>query len=180
MNNELPFKVKGIYIDLDCLTVGKEYDVVEVDDGFYKVKNDSGEFKWYYNNRFEIVETPPKDKQEFSIGDKVIVNKISDDYVSHADKHVKVGDIATVVEVKDGGNYNLCITNPNWIHGWWFYKTDVSFVDSRLDYHLLSYQEVIQAILDGKDVEIQYTDGTWNAVITKVQAIPTYLVRITT
>ena len=167
MNNEILFKVKCIYTVTAYLTVGKEYDVVEVDGGFYKVKNDSGEFKWYYNNRFEILdrESNPNDKQEFSVGDKVVVNKISDDYVSFADKNVKVGDVATVVEVKDDyGKYNLCITNPNWERSWWFSKADVSFVDSRLYYRPLSHQEVIQAILDDKDVEIQYTDGTWNAV----------------
>ena len=166
MNNEILFKVKCIYTVTAYLTVGKEYDVVEVDGrGFYKIKNDNGEFKWYYNNRFEIVETPPKDKQEFSVGDKVVVNKISDNYVSFADKNVKVGDVATVVEVKDGyGKYNLCITNPNWKNNWWFSKDDVSFVDSRLDYHLLSHQEVIQAVIDGKELEIQYTDGTWDSM----------------
>ena len=127
MTNELPFKVKCIYIDNDCLTVGKEYDVVEVDDGFYKVKNDSGEFWWYYNNRFEVIETPPKDKQEFSIGDKVVVNKISDGYVSHADKNVKVGDTATVTIIANFA-YELCLSNPNWERGWWFSKDDVSLV----------------------------------------------------
>ena len=97
MNNEMinkpPFKVKCIYIDNDCLTVGKEYNVVEVDEGFYKVKNDSGEFWWYCNSRFKIIETPPKDKQEFSVGDKVVINKISDDFVSDFDDNVKVGSI---------------------------------------------------------------------------------------
>ena len=75
MTNTLPFKVKCTYIDNDCLTVGKEYSVVEVDDGFYEVKNDSGEFWWYHNNRFETLdrESNPKDKQEFSVGDKVYV-----------------------------------------------------------------------------------------------------------
>ena len=96
MNNEILFKVKCTYIDNDCLTVGKEYNVVEVDEGFYKVKNDSGEFWWYHNGRFEIVETPPKDKQEFSVGDKVMINKISDDFVSDVGDSVKVGDITTV------------------------------------------------------------------------------------
>ena len=76
MNNEILFKVKCIYTVTAYLTVGKEYDVVEVDGGFYKVKNDNGEFKWYYNNRFEILdrESNPKDKQEFSVGDKVYYN----------------------------------------------------------------------------------------------------------
>ena len=48
MNNKTtntpPFKVKCTYTVTAYLTVGKEYDVVEVDEGFYKVKNDSGEF----------------------------------------------------------------------------------------------------------------------------------------
>lgn len=152
MNNEMinkpPFKVKCTYIDNDCLTVGKEYNVVEVDEGFYKVKNDSGEFWWYHNGRFEIVETPPKDKQEFSVGDKVVINKISDWYVSSADKNVKVGDIATVTLITSCCEYDVCLTNPNWEYGWWFSKSDVSLaVDNRLDYHLLSPQEVVQAAL---------------------------------
>ena len=163
MNNEILFKVKCIYTVTLYLTVGKEYDVVEVDGGFYKIKNDNGEFKWYYNNRFEILdrESNPKDKQEFSVGDKVVVNKISDDYVPLKDKNVKEGDIATVIKVI---GRDLKLSNANWKNNWWFSKDDVSFVDSRLDYHLLSHQEVIQAILDDKDMEIQYIDGTWNTV----------------
>ena len=145
MNNEMtntpPFKVKCTYIDNDCLTVDKEYDVAEVDEGFYEVKNDNGKLQWYYDSRFEIVETPqfkakcidndcanltigkeydavkadcgfykvkndsgwtqwycgsrfeivetPKDKQEFSVGDKVY----------------KYGetDVKTVLEVFENG-----------------------------------------------------------------------------
>ena len=162
--NTPPFKVKCIYIDNDCLTVGKEYDVVEVDDGFYKVKNDSGEFWWYYNNRFEIVETPPKDKQEFSVGDKVVVNKISDDYVSDVDGDVKVGDVATVTMVWDCAKYDVKLSNPNWERSWWFSKDDVSLADNSSNYNLLSHQEVIQATIDGKELEIQYTDGTWDSM----------------
>ena len=171
MNNEILFKVKCIYIDNDCLTVGKEYNVVEVDEGFYKVKNDSGEFWWYYNNRFEIIETPLKDKQEFSVGDKVVVNKISDDYVSDVDGDVKVGDVATVTTISDFV-YDLYLSNPNWKRDWWFSKDDVSLVadnnpldDKSQDYHLLSPQEVVQATLDGKELEIQYTDGTWHGML---------------
>ena len=166
MNNEMinkpPFKVKCIYIDNDCLTVGKEYNVVEIDEGFYKVKNDSGVFWWYCNSRFEIVETPPKDKQEFSVGDKVVVNKISDDYVSCADKNVKVGDIATVTMIWICGKYDVRLTNPNWRNSQWFSKSDVSLA---VDDNLLSPQEVVQATLDGKELEIQYTDGTWDSML---------------
>ena len=40
---------------------------------------------------------------------------------------------------------------------------DVSFVegDNSLDYPLLSHQEVVQAYLDGKELEMQYKTGTW-------------------
>ena len=160
MINKPPFKVKCIYIDNDCLTVGKEYNVVEVDEGFYKVKNDSGEFWWYCDNRFQIVETPPKDKQEFSVGDKVVINKISDWYVSSADKNVKVGDIATVTLIASGGDYDVRLTNPNWECGWWFSKSDVSLANGTL-----SPQEVVQAVIDGKELEMQYKTGKWGNVI---------------
>ena len=172
MNNKTtntpPFKVKCIYTVTTYLTVGKEYDVVEDDWGFYKIKNDNGKFKWYHNSRFEILdrESNPKDKQEFSLGDKVVVNKISDDYVSDVDGDVKVGDVATVMMVWDSAKYDVKLSNPNWERSWWFSKDDVSFVDgdNLVSYHPLSHQEVIQAILDGKDVEIQYTDGTWDSM----------------
>ena len=154
MNNEMinkpPFKVKCIYIDNDCLTVGKEYNVVEVDEGFYKVKNDSGEFWRYCNSRFQIVETPPKDKQEFSVGDNVVVNKILHDYISCTDKNVKVGNVATVENIS-GPDVEL--SNQNWRNTWWFSKADVSLVtdnnpldDNSLDYHPLSHQEIISEL----------------------------------
>ena len=158
MSIELPFKVKCIDIESKGLTVGEEYVVIEVDDGFYKVRND-----WRYcNNRFEIVETPLKDKQEFSVGDEVMINKVPDGYVSLADNNVKVGDVAKVIKVSD---CYLEISNHNWRNAWWFSKDDVSFVDSRLDYHLLSPQEVVQATLDGKEMEMQYKTGKWADVI---------------
>ena len=163
MNNEMinkpPFKVKCIDNDCANLTIGKEYDVVEVDEGFYKVKNDSGEFWWYCNSRFQIVETP-KDKQEFSVGDKVVINKISDDFVSDNDENVKVGDVATVTYIDNFGVYDVRLTNPNWRNAWWFSKSDVSLANGTL-----SPQEVVQATLDGKELEIQYTDGTWDSML---------------
>ena len=170
MNNEMinkpPFKVKCIDNDCANLTIGKEYDVVKADGGFYKVKNDSGRTQWYYDSRFEIVETPPKDKQEFSVGDKVVINKISDWYVSSADKNVKVGDIATVTLIASGGNYDVRLTNPNWECGWWFSKSDVSLANGTL-----SHQEVIQAVIDGKELEIQYTDGTWHRMLSTITTL---------
>ena len=170
MNNEMinkpPFKVKCICIESRHLTAGKEYDVVEVEEGFYKVKNDSGVTRWYYNSRFEIVETPPKDKQEFSVGDMVTINKISDDFVSGADKNVKVGDIATVTLIASGGDYDVRLTNPNWECGWWFSKDDVSLANGTL-----SPQEVVQATLDGKELEIQHTDGTWDSMLPRATTL---------
>ena len=165
MINKPPFKVKCIDNESPYLTVGKEYDVVEVDEGFYKVKNDNGKTQWYCDSRFEIVETPLKDKQELSVGDKVVINKISDDFVSDVDDNVKVGDIATVTMIENYGGYDIRLENPNWEQGWWFSKADVSFVDNSLDYHLLSPQEVVQAVIDGKEVEVQHKTGTWVSVI---------------
>ena len=181
MNNEMinkpPFKVKCIDNGCANLTIGKEYNVVEVDEGFYKVKNDIGRTQWYYD-RFQIVETPPKDKQEFSVGDKVVIDKVSDWYVSSADKNVKVGDIATVTLIASGGNYDVRLTNPNWECGWWFSKSDVSLVadnnpldDKSRDYHILSHQEVVQATLDGKELEVQYTDGTWDSMLPRATTL---------
>ena len=169
MNNEMTntplFKVKCIVNDCANLTIGKEYDAVKADEGFYKVKNDNGKLQWYYDSRFEIVETP-KDKQKFSVGDKVVVNKISDDYVSCADKNVKVGDIATVTLIASGGDYDVRLTNPNWECGWWFSKYDVSLANGTL-----SPQEVVQATLDGKELEIQYTDGTWDSMLPRATTL---------
>ena len=170
--NTPPFRVKCVDNDLARLTIGEKYDVIRANGGFYKVRNDCGITRWYYDSRFETVdrESNPKDKQEFSIGDKVVVNKISDGYVSHADKNVKVGDTATVTIIANFA-YELCLSNPNWESGWWFSKDDVSLVadnnpldDNSLDYHLLSHQEAVQAVVDGKELEIQYADGTWNSM----------------
>ena len=170
MNIKLPFRVKCVNTEIRYLTVGEEYVVIEVDDCFYRVRNDFGIKSWYCDNRFEIVETP-KDKQEFSVGDKVVINKISDDYVSDVDDSVKVGDIATVTIVDGWGEYDVRLTNPNWKRSWLFSKADVSLVadnnpldDKSRDYHPLTHQEVIQAIIDGKELEIQYTDGTWDSM----------------
>ncbi len=52
--NKPPFKVKCIDIESPYLTVGKEYDVADGIDGFYKVKNDSGRTQWYRSGRFQI------------------------------------------------------------------------------------------------------------------------------
>lgn len=168
MNNEilnkLPFKVKCIDNDYAHLTIGKEYNAVEDDCDFYAVTNDDGKLEYYVQERFEIVETPTKGEHKFSVGDKVEINKISDNYVAFKDENVKVGDTATVVKVS---RYDVELSNPNWKNAWWFYKNDVSLVvdNNPLGENLLSHQEVIQAVIDGKEVEIQYTDGTWARVL---------------
>ncbi|MGD4514694.1 hypothetical protein QT738_22520, partial [Xanthomonas citri pv. citri] len=177
MTNKSPFKVKCVIEPSSgTLTEGRVYEVVSVEQGvdknYYKVVNNNGKFHWYYDSRFEMVETPLKNKQEFSVGDKVVINEISDDFVSSNDESVKVGDVATVTFIENNGDYDIRLTNPNWKNAWWFSKADVSLVadnnplnDKSQDYHILSHQEVVQAVLDGKELEIQYTDGTWNAVL---------------
>ena len=142
MNNEIIFKVKCIDNDCANLTIGKEYDAVKADCGFYKVKNDSGWTQWYCNSRFQIVETPPKDKQEFSVGDMVTINKISDDFVSDVDDSVKVGDIATVTMIESRGKYDVRLTNPNWERGWWFSKSDCCLSSSPLGMFLKDFTPV--------------------------------------
>ena len=164
MNNEIPFKVKCIDIESHYLTVGKEYDVIEVNDSFYKVRNDSGRTRWYHHTRFEIIETPIKDKQELSVGDKVVINKISDDFVSSNDKNVKVGDVATVSMIESCSEHYVWLTNPNWKNDWWFSRNDLSLADNSSNYNPLTHQEVIQAVVDCKELEIQYTDGTWDSM----------------
>lgn len=162
MTNKPPFKVKCID-GSSGLTLGKEYDVVGVEVYFYTIENDNGALQSYFQERFEIVETPIKDKQEFSVGDKVVINKISSCIVINHDKNVKVGDIATVVRVENG---SIEVSNQKWLKDWWFYKTEVSFLDNLMDYHILSHQEVLQALIDGKELEIQYKTGKWANVIT--------------
>ena len=78
--NTPPFKVKCIDDDFATLTIGKEYNVVDNDGRFYQVKNDNDTLECCFQERFQIVETP-KDKQEFYVGDKVVINKISDGYM---------------------------------------------------------------------------------------------------
>ena len=116
MNNELPFKVKCIITPSSgTLTEGVEYEVISieclVDDNYYEIVNDNGDSRWYFASRFEIVETPPKGKQEFSVGDKVVINKVSSSVISNHDRNVKAGDIATVVRV---GNNDIEVSNKKW------------------------------------------------------------------
>lgn len=170
MNNEIAnkqlFKVKCIN-GVSGLTLGKEYYVFGVEFDFYTIENDRGVLESYFQERFEIVETLIKDKQEFSVGDKVVVNKISDDFVSDNDDNVKVGDVATITKVDNKYEYNIRLENPNWEYGWWFSKSDLSLAEKLSDCHLLSHQEVVRAILDGKELEMQYKTGKWVNVVPK-------------
>ena len=45
----------------------------------------------------------------------MVVNKISDDFVSDNDDNVKVGDVATITKVDNKYEYNVRLENPNWI-----------------------------------------------------------------
>ena len=167
MNNELPFKVRCIDASFNSrLTEGKEYEVKHITyeycEEYYQVHNNDGVLEFCFSKRFEIVKTP-KVGHKFSVGDKVVINNISDDFVSSNDKNVKVGDVATVVRVNNGKGYNTKLSNPNWKRGWWFSRNDLSLVEGE---NPLTHQEVIQAILDGKEVEIQYADGTWHSFST--------------
>ena len=81
MNNELPFKVKCVDATYHSrLTEGEQYEVehiaYEIGAEYYQVRNDKGVLEFCDSSRFEIVENP-KDKQEFSVGDKVVINKVS-------------------------------------------------------------------------------------------------------
>ena len=105
-----------------------------------------------------------------NVGDKVVINKIPDYFIPLKD--VKVGDIATVTYVGNQGFYDIRLTNPNWLNSWCFSKTDVSLVadnnklnDKSRDCHILSHQEVVQAVIDGKELEMQYKTGKWGNVI---------------
>ena len=78
MNNKQRFKVKCIDGNICSLTLGKEYVVVGSGNGYYTIKNDFGLLQSYLQERLEIVDQSSKDKQEFSVGDKVVISKISD------------------------------------------------------------------------------------------------------
>ena len=106
----------------------------------------------------------PFKEHKFSVGDKVVINKISDDFVTRQDKSVKVGDVATVSMIESCSEHDVWLTNPNWKNAWWFSRNDLSLAEGE---NHLTHQEVIQAILDGKEVEIQYTDGTWHSFSTR-------------
>ena len=83
MNNEMPnvahFKVKCVDNDNAHLTLGKEYEVLGVEDfedvAFYAIENDDGILQSYFQYRFDTVENTPKEKQQdyIVVGSKVWV-----------------------------------------------------------------------------------------------------------
>ena len=90
----------------------------------------------------EMTNKPTFKEHKFSVGDKVVINKISDNYATFTDRNIKVDDTATVVKVS---RYYVELSNPNWKNAWWFYENDISLADGE---NLLSHQEAIQAIVD--------------------------------
>ena len=44
----------------------------------------------------------------------MVINKISDDFVSDNDDNVKVGDVATITKVDNEYEYDTRLENPNW------------------------------------------------------------------
>ena len=96
----------------------------------------------------EMTNKPTFKEHKFSVGDRVVINKISDDYVVLKDKNVKIGDVATVTRIDNHGDYDVRLTNPNWKNAWWFSRNDLSLADNSSNYNPLTRQEVIQAIDD--------------------------------
>ena len=168
MNNEMTnkktniplFKVKCVDTDGSNLTLGEEYDVVGVEDGFYAIEKDNGVLKSYLQGRFEIVETLIKDKQEYlKVGDKIIV-------VAESFGYFNLNDILEVVKVdKDDSTATYLASNGSETH-WVCNDVIAPYVDDNsLDNNFLSHQEVVQAVIDGKELEMQYKTGTWVNVI---------------
>ena len=79
MPNMAHFKVKCVDNDNACLTIGKEYEVLGVEDfedvEFYAIENDDGILQSYFRYRFDTVENTPKEKQQdcIVVGSKVWV-----------------------------------------------------------------------------------------------------------
>ena len=92
-------------------------------------------------------------------GDKVIV-------VVDGLGYFNLNDILEVVEVnKDDSTATYLVSDGNDIH--WVRNDRIApYVDDNsLDNNLLSPQEVVQSVIDGKELEMQYKTGTWGNVI---------------
>ena len=159
ITNKPLFKVKCI-AGSGSLTFGKEYAVVGCFNGYYTIENDIGALQSYYQYKFEIVDLPSKDNQEYlKVGDKIIV-------VAESFGYFNLNDILEVVKVdKDDSTATYLASNGSEIH-WVCNDVIAPYVDDNsLDNNQLSHQEVIQAIIDGKELEMQYKTGKWVNVI---------------
>ena len=98
--------------------------------------------------------------QEYlNVGDKIIV-------VAESLGYFNLNDILEVVRVnKDNSRATYLASNgseTNWVCN----DVIAPYVDDNsLDNNLLSHQEVVQAVIDGKELEIQYKTGKWGNVI---------------
>lgn len=98
--------------------------------------------------------------QEYlNVGDKIIV-------VSDSFGYFNLNNILEVVKVdKDDSMATYLVSDGSKIR---WVRNDVitPYVDDNsLDNNLLSHQEVVQAVIDGKELEMQYKTGTWVNVI---------------
>lgn len=98
--------------------------------------------------------------QEYlNVGDKIIV-------VSDSCGYFNLNDILEVVEVdKDDSVATYLVSDGS--KNRWVRNDDITpYVDDNsLDNNLLSHQEVVQAVIDGKELEMQYKTGKWGNVI---------------
>ena len=110
MNNKMPnmahFKVECINNDNARLTLGKEYEVLDVENfTFYVIENDNGALQPYSQFRFNTVENTPKEKQQ--------------DYITLGSK----------VWVVDNGNVTVDTIVEVWIGHHYCYETERAFYD---------------------------------------------------
>ena len=99
-------------------------------------------------------------KQDYlNVGDKIIV-------VAESLGYFNLNDILEVVRVnKDNSRATYLASNGSETH-WVCNDVIAPYVDDNsLNNKLLSHQEVLQALIDGKELEIQYKTGKWGNVI---------------
>ena len=108
---ELVFNTQGSLYEVFVTENGSYYILDDDNDKRFEIINRDFALDDFYSDNFEMVETPLKDKQEFSVGDKVVINKVLSSVISNHDRNVKAGDIATVVRV---GNNDIEVSNKKW------------------------------------------------------------------
>ncbi len=100
--------------------------------------------------------------QEYlNVGDKIIV-------VSESLGYFNLSDVLEVVRVnKDDSRATYLASNGSEIH-WVCNDVIAPYVDDNsLNNKPLTHQEVVQAVIDDKELEMQYKTGTWVNVIPK-------------